>query len=135
MADEPTVGSSPRLRKLLIKSHPEPRMGRPCPCDMRLDNCDCRARTFELLIREKTLEKITFLVPRRYCIWQLDDIYGEKIYPQGFLPKVSVVVEPAAFLGFSLTVEDFTNQGVRETSLPLSSTWGAITMWTKAKLI
>lgn len=83
--------------------------------------CDCKRKTFELLMREKTLEKIKFVVPRAFCVYDLDFFDCPKI-PQGFLPKITLEFVPGAFLSrgisYELSVKDFTDQGVCIAPLP-----------------
>ncbi|KAG6991446.1 hypothetical protein G7Y79_00052g087860 [Physcia stellaris] len=127
MVEDPVSGV---FKRLPVKNHPKLRMATPCRRDMILDYCDCRAKTFDLLMLERTLEKITFVVPPWCRIYTLNDSQGERKVPQGFLSKVSVVVESGALVSDKLSVEDFTSQGVREHFLSTFPNMETLVAWT-----
>ncbi|KAL8839512.1 MAG: hypothetical protein Q9170_001735 [Blastenia crenularia] len=100
------------------KNHPKLRMAK-IPHE---GCCDCRAETFKSLMLEGTL-RFNFVVPAGFCICTLDeygnDMHGsddsqvprrKSLVPQGFLPKITITIEPYAFAQ-ELKVKDFTGRG------------------------
>ena len=100
------------------KNHPKMQMTKTPHCDQGRGCCDCdMITTFELLMREKTLERIKFVVPRGSCVYPLDrGVYGGyQVCWHSFSPKVTLAFLPGAVLSRTyskLSIKDFTDRGV-----------------------
>ena len=66
---------------------------------------DCRGKVFELLMRERVLERIRFVVPITYCVYS-----GDFEMPVGFSAKVTVVLEPGGWIE-EVGVREFLDEG------------------------
>ena len=96
-------------------NHPKMHMMKVEPCTQK--RCmDCYVgKAFNLIMREKTLEKIKFVVPSGSCVYGLNRKATRPLFWAGFLPKVTLEFAPGALLSrdyADLSVRHFTDRGV-----------------------
>lgn len=106
---DPTGGNVHFIHDVPFKNHPKMYMAKTTGCYTGSKECDCRRRVYEIIMRDETLARITFVVPPSFWVYSL---YGDNEPPEGFFPKITVVISPFAWVDDWVNVEDFTSRGV-----------------------
>ena len=91
------------------ENHPKLHVVKVPDCHEGLLDCRCQRSVYEMLMQDKTLERIRFVVPGSYMVYDLD---GSKTIPNDFSPKITVEFLPGAYVSKEMNVEVFTSRGV-----------------------
>lgn len=114
-AADPMEGHGMFLPMFPVKNHPKMQMVKRLRCKVRGQKCRCWRSVFYIFMCEKTLKNIKFVVPSAYCVYDID---GRRTVPHGFMPKITLDIQPGGLVDESLNVEDFTSRGVSLSLLP-----------------